>query len=135
MVCCEEKPSLRLASCCKVEVIKGGGGFLLVRFFSTAETLKCPARTAAFAAMALGSSSRSNWSSFLPAKWVSRAGKGAPLGLTMPASIVQYSRGLKTSISASRSQISRSETDCTRPAERLPGNLRHKTGESVKPTK
>ncbi len=26
-------------------------------------------------------------------------------------------------------------TDCTRPAERAPGSLRHSTGESVKPTR
>ena len=42
---------------------------------------------------------------------------------------------IKASISASRSQIRRSATDCTRPAEREPGSLRHSTGESVKPTR
>ena len=78
---------------------------------------------------------RSNWSSFLPSRWVSRAVNGAPAGVVKSASTVQYSRARNASISASRSQISRSATDCTRPAERLPGSLRHSTGESVKPTR
>jgi hypothetical protein len=47
----------------------------------------------------------------------------------------QYSLGLKVSISYSRSQTRRSATDWTRPAERAPGSLRHRTGERVKPTR
>jgi hypothetical protein len=47
----------------------------------------------------------------------------------------QYSTALKRSISVSRSQTMRSATDWTRPAERDPGNLRHRIGESVKPTR
>ena len=43
--------------------------------------------------------------------------------------------GSNFSISISRSQINRSATDCTRPAEREPGNLRHKTGDRLKPTR
>ena len=58
-----------------------------------------------------------------------------PSGPVKSASMVQYSRGLNASISASRSQMMRSATDCTRPAERLPGSLRHSTGDSVKPTR
>ena len=50
------------------------------------------------------------------------------------ASTVQYWRETKASISASRSQIRRSATDCTRPAERLPGSFRHSTGERWNPT-
>ena len=50
-------------------------------------------------------------------------------------STVQYSSGVKDSISASRSQTRRSATDCTRPAERLPGTLRRSTGERWKPTR
>ena len=50
-------------------------------------------------------------------------------------STLQYSCGLKISISRSRSQTRRSATDCTRPAERAPGSFRHSTGESVKPTR
>ena len=59
----------------------------------------------------------------------------SPLGVSRSTSMDQYSRGLKASISTSRAQISRSATDCTRPAEREPGSLRQSTGESVKPTK
>ncbi len=77
----------------------------------------------------------SNWSSFLPSRWVSRAVKGAPAGVRKCASIVQYSRERNASISASRSQTRRNATDCTRPALRLPGSLRHSTGESVNPTR
>ena len=56
-------------------------------------------------------------------------------GVSRSTLIDQYSRGLKASISTSRAQISLSATDCTRPAEREPGSLRHSTGESVKPTR
>ena len=49
--------------------------------------------------------------------------------------IDQYSIGLNASIAVSLSQIMRSATDWTRPAERLPGNFRHNTGESVNPTR
>ena len=59
----------------------------------------------------------------------------SPASVWNSTSTVQYSRGLNASISASRSQIRRSATDCTRPAERLPGNLRHSTGDSVNPTR
>ena len=62
-------------------------------------------------------------------------GEGGARGVGKRPSTVQYSRARKASISASRSQISRSATDCTRPAERLPGSLRHSTGERVKPTR
>ena len=47
----------------------------------------------------------------------------------------QYSCGLNSSISRSRSTIRRSATDCTRPADLAPGSLRHRIGDSVKPTR
>ena len=47
----------------------------------------------------------------------------------------QYSCALNFSISRSRSEMMRSATDWTRPAEREPGSLRQSTGESVKPTR
>jgi len=59
----------------------------------------------------------------------------SPDGVLKSLSTVQYSRGTKLSISCSRAQISRSATDCTRPAERLPGSFRHSTGDRVKPTR
>ena len=62
-------------------------------------------------------------------------GEGVALRRSGSASTVQYSWALNASISASRSQISRSATDCTRPAEREPGSLRQSTGDRVKPTR
>ena len=56
-------------------------------------------------------------------------------GVASVAAIDQYSLATNFSISSSRSQTSRSATDCTRPAERAPGSLRQSTGESVKPTR
>ena len=70
----------------------------------------------AWRACASCSFGRSNCSSFLPSRWVSRAVNGAPAGVVKSASTVQYSRARNASISASRSQIRRSATDCTRPA-------------------
>ena len=116
-------------------MVNGGGGLRRTRLRSTEVTRKLPASTAAFARNADASSGRSNWSSFLPSRCVSRAVNAAPAGVVNAASTVQYSRARKTSISASRSQISRRATDCTRPALRLPGSLRHSTGERVKPTR
>ena len=55
--------------------------------------------------------------------------------ITMYGSTYGYRTGLNASISISRSHINRNATDCTRPAEREPGNLRHSTGDKVKPTK
>ena len=37
-----EKPSLRAASCCRVEVVNGGGGFLANGLVSTDATVKRP---------------------------------------------------------------------------------------------
>jgi hypothetical protein len=61
--------------------------------------------------------------------------EGLPASVFRCAAICQYSSDLKRSISPSRSQTSRSATDCTRPAERAPGSLRHRTGDRVKPTR
>ena len=44
-----EKPSLRAASCCSVEVVKGGGGLRGDGLVSTDGTVKRPASTAALA--------------------------------------------------------------------------------------
>ena len=128
------KPSLRLASCCRVEVVKGGAGARRAGFFSTERTVKAPAATAARAARATASFPRSKRPSRLPSWVTSRARNGSEPAATS-ASTVQYSRARNASISASRSTTSRSATDCTRPAERAPGSLRHSTGERVKPTR
>ena len=56
-------------------------------------------------------------------------------GVFKSAERFQYSSETKRSISDSRSQTSRSDTDWTRPAERAPGSLRHSTGDRLKPTR
>ena len=134
MVRWAEKPSLRAASCCRVEVVKGGAGERLAGFFSTADTLNWPASTAALAARAEDSLLRSNLESFLPWCLTSLARNGSEPAETS-ASTVQYSWVWNCSISISRSTTRRRATDCTRPAERLPGSLRHSTGDRVKPTR
>ena len=63
-----------------------------------------------------------------------RAGKPCP-DFSSSASRVQYSTGLKASISASRSTIRRSAGVCTRPAD-SPGRIFfHNSGERLKPTR
>jgi hypothetical protein len=42
MVWLAEKPSLRAASCCRVEVVKGGGGLRVKGLVSTDATVKRP---------------------------------------------------------------------------------------------
>src|SRR6185295_8652416 len=130
-----EKPNLRAASCCNVEVVNGGGGLRRVGLASTALTLKSPRFTASRAANAMAWSPISRRLSFLPANAESRAGKLSLAELARIASTDQYSCGLNLSISTSRSTMMRSATDCTRPAEREPGSLRHKTGDKEKPTR
>jgi len=73
-----EKPSLRAASCCSVEVVNGGGGFFAKGFVSTDATVKRPASTAAFAASASLLLPMERRSSFLPSSWTSRAVNGCP---------------------------------------------------------
>ena len=128
-------PSLREASCCRVEVMKGGGGLRRTWRRSIEATEKARRSISRLACSARSWLSRSNLSSLRPSRWVRRAFSVCFLAVPNSTSTVQYSRLLKTSISASRSQIRRSATDCTRPAERLPGSLRHSTGERVKPTR
>ena len=134
MVRCALKPSLRLASCCRVEVVKGGGGERRAGFFSTAVMVNVAALTASRAAKAEVSPPKSNLVSRLPWCLVRRARNGSPPAETS-ASTVQYSCVRNFSISISRSTTSRSATDCTRPAEREPGSLRQSTGDRVKPTR
>ncbi len=46
MVCAGAKPSLRLASCCRVDVVKGGGGLRRAGFASTEVTVKAAVSSA-----------------------------------------------------------------------------------------
>ena len=115
--------------------MKGGCGWRLAGFDSTVPTLKVAisrSRRNASASAPVPTSSRV---SLRPSAPESRASKAAPDAVARCATIDQYSRATKDSMSRSRSQTSRSATDCTRPAERAPGSLRQSTGESVKPTR
>ncbi len=135
MVCLAEKPSLREASICKVEVANGANGLRFTAFFSTATTRNSPFSIAALMAAASAPVLMSSFLSVVPSIALSRAGNSSPLAVAITASMVQYSSVLKASISASRSHTRRKATDWTRPAERAPGSLRHSTGDSVKPTR
>ncbi len=135
MVRVAPKPSLREASCWRVEVVKGGEGLRRLCLRSTDDTAKLCGRMRATAASAASALGRPNLSSFLPSNWVRVAVKGTPPGVVNPTPIDQYSWGLKISISDSRSQTSRRATDCTRLADFDPGSLRHSTGDRVKPTR
>ena len=128
------KPSLRAASCCRVEVVKGGEGLRLTGFFSIDLIVKLPALMASRAAPAMASEVMSSRCTRLPACLTSRVVKGG-LSAARSASTDQYSWGRNASISISRSTTIRRATDCTRPAERAPGSLRHSTGDRVKPTR
>jgi hypothetical protein len=73
-----EKPSLRAASCCSVEVVNGGGGFLANGLVSTDETVNRPASTAAFAASASPRLPIVSRSILFPSNRTSRAVKLCP---------------------------------------------------------
>ncbi len=135
MVCAGAKPSLRLASCCRVEVVKGGGGLRLAGLASTVATVNAALSSACLNASASAPEPMSRRWIFWPSAPTRRASKVSPRGVASVATSDQYSRATNFSISSSRSQTRRSATDCTRPAERAPGSLRHSTGESVKPTR
>ncbi len=135
MVCAGEKPSLREASCCMVEVVKGGGGLRRAGLASTLATWKVAFSRSRVKASASAPEPMSRRWIFWPSAPVRRASKVSLRGVASVAAIDQYSRVTNFSISSSRSQTSRSATDCTRPAERAPGSLRQSTGESVKPTR
>ena len=130
MVSAMEKPSLRAASCCRVEVVKGGGGRRRSVSRSTAVTASRASRMRPAASSAIFAVARPSSPIAVPSSRQSAAGKTAPSAVPISASTVQYCRGAKASIPASRSQSRRSATDCTRPAERQPGSLRQRIGES-----
>ena len=133
MVRLAENPSLRDASCCRVEVVKGGAGRRRTRLVSIFDTAQSAARMRLAVCIAMASSVRLILFSLLPSKWVMRAVRLSSFPVWKIVSTDQYSCAVKASISASRWQIRRKATDCTRPAEREPGSLRHKTGEMPKP--
>src|SRR3546814_8277375 len=81
------KPSLRDASCGRVEVVKGANGWRRTVLRSTAATVNgSPASSWRTAARAAASSARSNLSSLRPSRWVRRAVKAAPPAVARRAS-------------------------------------------------
>src|SRR5580704_10454592 len=124
MVCAGAKPILRLASCCRVEVVKGACGLRRAGLASTVDTEKLAASIAFLKSSASAPVPMSSRWIFLPSAPTRRASNASPRGVVRVATSDQYSRGTNFSISSSRSQTSRSATDCTLPAERAPGNLR-----------
>ncbi len=69
---------------------------------------------------------------FVSSTATSSASNSPPFGLDRSlAVIVQYSSGTNAWISRSRSQISRTATDCTRPALSPLRTLRHSSGLSL----
>ena len=132
------KPSLRDASCCIVAVVNAGLGRRRTVERATEATVKAASRIRRTAASAPARVSNRDPASGASSRRTGRAGSAPPpepAATSACASTVQYARGANASISASRSHTSRSATDCTRPAERQPGTLRHSTGESPNPTR
>jgi hypothetical protein len=132
-----EKPSLRTASCCSVDVVNGAAGERSLRFFSTSTTRAwprpCDSRNARISA-SRSALPTANWSSFSPPKCVSLAVKPTR-SFSASKWIDQYSWVLNFSISASRSQMRRSAGLCTRPAESPRRIFFHSSGERLKPTR
>ena len=132
-----EKPSLRTASCWRVEVVKGGAGERSLRFFSISATratpCACDSRKPVISALRPASPTE-NWSSFSPWKWVSFAVKGV-FAFSESKWIDQYSRVLNASISISRSTMRRSAGLCTRPADSPRRIFFQSSGERLKPTR
>jgi hypothetical protein len=73
MVCAGAKPSLRLASCCSVEVVKGAYGLRRAGFASTVVTVKFAASIAFFSSSASAPEPMSRRWIFLPSAPTRRA--------------------------------------------------------------
>ncbi len=125
MVRLAEKRSLRAASCCSFDVMNGGCGRLRRSLRSTCVTWAVPARSSA------AISSASAWvfgSALVPSQRQMRATNGGGSAARQSQSTVQYSSGLNSPISRSRSQIIRTATDCTRPADSPRRTFFHRIG-------
>ena len=126
MVCDTEYPSLRAASCCKVEVVKGGAGDFFTGFFVISSMLKEAALH----------DSKNSMTSFLSFRrlFSSAFRIVVPSGSVKLAMMRKAASDTNSLISRSRSTIRRTATDCTRPADKAGFTFRHRMGESSKPT-
>ena len=125
MVCATVNPSLRAASCWSVEVVNGGAGVFLAGLTLMALTEKsafCSPRGIFCAAFSSVSRLLSS---------VRRGGSGGSGEYGCDAEI--FFRP-EVFISSSRSTMSLTATDCTRPAERGGLDFFHSTGLSSNPT-
>ena len=125
MVCDTVNPSFLAASCWRVEVVNGGAGVRRSGFFCmeamvNLASLHFPRKASASSRVGKRRSSSARIS--LPAT-------------TNCAVTRKYGSALKACTSRSRSTMSRTATDCTRPAESCGFTLRQSTGESLKPTR
>jgi hypothetical protein len=122
------KWSLRLASCCSVEVMKGGAGFRRRSPRVTDFTVQTAPWRAAITARVAASSGRAAFSPRTSLRLAMKSGGFLPLSL---ACSDQYSTGTKAAISRSRSVRRRTATDCTRPADSPRRIFSHRSGESL----
>ncbi len=125
MVCDTEKPSLRPASCWRVDVVKGGAGD-----FFRGLTLMSP--TVNEAPAHFSRNSLANASS--GRRCESSASRLIPPGSMKRAVTRKYGSDLNELISFSRSTIRRTATDCTRPADKAGLIFFHNTGDTSNPT-
>ena len=117
---------MRPASCCSVEVMKGGAGFFLRSPRVTERTTKRAPSSRAISARVEASSVSAAFSPSTSRRLAVNSGGSVAF---RRACNVQYSTGTKAWISRSRSTISRTATDCTRPALKPLATFRHRSGE------
>ena len=124
MVAFELKPSLELASCCKVEVVNGAAGLRVPGVFAMSETVNfAPWR---LSRKARASSSVSNfWLSSALNSCPSTKNSATTLNCDVPSNFM---------ISCSRSTSKRTAGLWTRPADLPPGTFCHTTGLNSNPT-
>ena len=135
MVCAGAKPSLRLASCCSVEVVKGACGLRRAGLASTVDDREVRGLDRLLEVFGFRAGADVEPLDLLAVGADEARLEGVAARRRQRRDQRPVFAGTNFSISSSRSQTSRSATDCTRPAERAPGSLRHSTGESVKPTR
>ena len=81
IVCAGAKPNLRLASCCDVEVVNGGGGLRLAGLASIDATVKAALSSARLKASASAPEPMSSRWIFLPSAPTRRASNVSSLGV------------------------------------------------------
>ena len=105
-----ENPSLRDASCCNVDVVKGGAGDFLAGFFSTELTAKFA--PICFSKKLRASSSFLNLTGYSAVKKIPLLSKGVNSAIILKVDVLWCFL-----ISFSRSTINLTATDCTLPAD------------------